>query len=56
MTHEGGNIATDVRSGVSFVYTYNNANRLKTVSQSANLLGTYTPDHFRRCVTRSGAG
>jgi hypothetical protein len=26
---------------VTFTYTYNNANRLKTVSQSGNLLGTY---------------
>jgi hypothetical protein len=28
-----------VRSGVTHAYTYNNANRLKTVSQSRNLLG-----------------
>jgi YD repeat-containing protein len=44
-TYDGaGNIATDARSGVTFTYTYNNANRLKTVSQSGNLLGS--PDHF----------
>ncbi|MEZ5901203.1 MAG: hypothetical protein R3D51_17115 [Hyphomicrobiaceae bacterium] len=35
-------LVTDVRSGVSYAYTYNNANRLKTVSQSGNLIGTYT--------------
>lgn len=46
-----GNITSDSRSGVPFTYTYNNANRLKTVSQSGNLLGT--PDHFR---SRARAG
>ena len=41
-----GNMATDVRSGTTFAYGYNNANRLKTVTSSGNLLGTYTPDRF----------
>ncbi|MGE0056071.1 MAG: hypothetical protein AB7S74_17895 [Hyphomicrobium sp.] len=27
---------------MSYAYTYKNANRLKTVSQSGNLIGTYT--------------
>lgn len=53
-----GDIATDVRAGVSFAYTYNNANRLKTVSQSGNLLGTYTYNGFeqliKRVITNSG--
>jgi RHS repeat-associated protein len=47
-----GNIATDARSGVSYAYTYNNANRLKTVSQSGNLLGTYTYNGREQLATR----
>ena len=47
-----------MRSGISFAYTYNNANRLKTVSQSGNLLGTYTYNGFEqligRVITNSG--
>jgi len=33
-------------------YTYNNANRLKTVSQSGNLLGTYTYNGREQLATR----
>ncbi len=52
-TYDGaGNIATDTRSGVSYAYTYNNANRLKTVSQSGNLLGTYTYNGCEQPATR----
>ena len=52
-TYDGaGNIATDVRSGVTYAYTYNNANRLKTVSQSGNLLGTYTYNGFEQLISR----
>ena len=40
-TYDGaGNIATDVRSGTTFAYGYNNANRLNTVTSQGNLLGT----------------
>jgi len=45
-------IATDVRSGVTYAYTYNNANRLKTVSQSGNLLGTSTYNGREQLATR----
>ena len=45
---------TDARSGVTYTYTYgyNNANRLKTVTQSANLLGTYTYNGFEQLISR----
>jgi YD repeat-containing protein len=36
-----GNITSDSRSGVPFTYTYNNANRLKTVSQSGITYGIF---------------
>ena len=53
-----GNIATDVRSGTTFAYGYNNANRLKTVTSQGNLLGTYTYNGFeqliKRVITNSG--
>ncbi len=57
-----GNMATDVRSGITYAYTYNNANRLKTVSQAGNLLGTPVrfcslmrsgPARLHGCVTRA---
>ncbi|MGE0056128.1 MAG: hypothetical protein AB7S74_18180 [Hyphomicrobium sp.] len=52
-TYDGaGNTLTDVRSGVSYAYTYNNANRLKTVSQSGNLIGTYTYNGREQLTTR----
>ena len=52
-TYDGaGNIATDARSGITYAYTYNNANRLKTVSQSGNLLGTYTYNGREQLATR----
>jgi RHS repeat-associated protein len=54
----GGNIATDTRSGIPYVYAYNNANRLKTVTSQSNLVGTYTYNGFEqligRAVTNSG--
>jgi RHS repeat-associated protein len=59
LTYDGaGNIATDTRSGIPYVYAYNNANRLKTVTSQANLVGTYTYNGFEqligRAVTNSG--
>ncbi|MEQ1718034.1 MAG: RHS repeat-associated core domain-containing protein, partial [Hyphomicrobium sp.] len=52
------NLTLDVRSGITYAYTYNNANRLKTVTSSANLLGTYTYNGFEqligRVITNSG--
>jgi len=40
--HDGaGNLLVDTRSGTPYVYTYNNANRLKTVTVSGNLRSTY---------------
>ncbi len=47
-----GNILTDTRSGVAYTYTYNNADRLKTVSSSSNLLATYTYNGFDQRITR----
>jgi RHS repeat-associated protein len=59
LTYDGaGNIATDTRSGIPYVYAYNNANRLKTVTAQANLVGTYTYNGFEQligsAVTNSG--
>jgi len=48
-----GNILTDTRSGVDYTYTYNNADRLKTVSSSSNLFATYTYNGFDQLITRS---
>ena len=53
-----GNMATDVRSGITYAYGYNNANRLNTVTSQGNLLGTYTYNGFeqliKRVITNSG--
>ncbi|MGE0056295.1 MAG: hypothetical protein AB7S74_19035 [Hyphomicrobium sp.] len=37
---------------MSYAYTYNNANRLKTVSQSGNLIGTYAYNGREQLTTR----
>ena len=47
-----GNIATDTRAGVLNAYTYNNANRLKTVTVAANLKATYTYDAMQHLAIR----
>jgi RHS repeat-associated protein len=53
LTYDGaGNIATDTRSGIPYAYTYNNANRLKTVTAQANLTGTYTYNGFEQLIAR----
>ncbi len=48
-----------MRSGTTFAYGYNNANRLKTVTSQGNLLGTYTYNGFeqliKRVITNSGS-
>jgi hypothetical protein len=58
-THDtAGNITRDARSGVNFDYTYNNANRLKTVTVGAtvtlpgNLKATYTYDAAQHLAIR----
>jgi YD repeat-containing protein len=54
-----GNITSDTRSGSAYTYTYNNANRLTTVSLSGNLKATYTYNGgaqlIIRVITNSGA-
>jgi RHS repeat-associated protein len=47
-----GNIASDTRAGVLNAYTYNNANRLKTVTVAANLKATYTYDAAQHLAIR----
>ncbi|MEQ1650550.1 MAG: hypothetical protein ABL898_18380 [Hyphomicrobiaceae bacterium] len=42
MHDAGGNITSDTRSGTAYAYTYNNRNRLNTVTVAASLKGTYT--------------
>ncbi|MBY0453112.1 MAG: hypothetical protein K2P92_08755 [Bdellovibrionaceae bacterium] len=41
---------SDARSGTT--YTYNNANRLKTVSAGVTLVGTYTYNGMEQLITR----
>jgi len=47
-----GNIITDTRSGSAYGYTYNNANRLGTVTYEGNLRGTYTYNGAQQLVIR----
>ncbi len=47
-----GNVATDTRAGVVNAYTYNNANRLKTVTVAGNLKATYTYDAAQHLAIR----
>ncbi len=47
-----GNIATDDRSGTVHAYTYNDANRLKTVTVGGVLQGTYTYNGLEQLVVR----
>ena len=47
-----GSILTDNRAGSAYVFTYNNANRLKTVTLGS-LLGTYTYNGQEQLVTRT---
>lgn len=59
-TYDGaGNMLSEARSGTTYAYTYNNANRLKTVSADVTLLGTYTYNGLEqlisRVITNSGA-
>jgi YD repeat-containing protein len=50
---------SDSRLGNVYAYTYNKANRLKTVSFQGNLVGTYTYNGgeqlIQRVITNSGA-
>ena len=47
-----GNIATDSRSGGPYTFTYNKANRLKTVTVAATVRGTYTYNGFDQLISR----
>ena len=47
-----GNITSDSRLGSLYAYTYNHANRLKTVSYEGNLKGTYTYNGLSQLITR----
>ena len=47
-----GNVASDTRAGVLNAYTYNNANRLKTVTVAAHLKATYTYDAAQHLAIR----
>ncbi len=52
-TYDGaGNLLSDARSGTTYAYTYNNANRLKTVSAGVTLVGTYTYNGMEQLITR----
>jgi RHS repeat-associated protein len=54
MTYDGaGNMLSDNRLGSSYAYTYNNANRLKTVSFEGNLRGTYTYNGQQQLIIRA---
>ncbi len=59
-TYDGaGNMLSDSRLGNVYAYTYNAANRLKTVSFQGNLVGTYTYNGgeqlIQRVITNSGS-
>ena len=47
-----GSITSDNRLGSTYDYTYNHANRLKTVSYESNLKGTYTYNGQHQLITR----
>ena len=51
-TRAGGGITSDSRLGSLYAYTYNHANRLKTVSYEGNLKGTYTYNGLHQLITR----
>jgi RHS repeat-associated protein len=48
----GGNITGDNRAGTSYDYTYNNRNRLATVTVGGNLRGTYTYNGLEQVAVR----
>ncbi len=47
-----GNILTDSRSGGPYTYAYNKANRLKTVTVSGTVRGTYVYNGFEQLISR----
>jgi YD repeat-containing protein len=47
-----GNILTDVRPGETFAYTYNNRNRLSSVTRNAAVWGTYIYNGMEQLVSR----
>ena len=50
--NNAGNLISDSRLGSVYAYTYNNANRLKTVAYEGNLKGTYTYNGLEQLITR----
>jgi RHS repeat-associated protein len=48
----GGNILSDSRAGTSYDYTYNNRNRLATVTVGGSLRGTYTYNGLEQVAIR----
>jgi hypothetical protein len=51
-TGSGAGITSDSRLGSLYAYTYNKANRLKTVSYEGNLKATYTYNGLHQLITR----
>ncbi len=47
-----GNILTDSRSGGPYTYSYNKANRLKTVTVGGTVRGTYVYNGFEQLISR----